>query len=454
MNSDSNTEIDLLLRRHGRRKATLASAANERAAGGRPEETGLGPHMDADEMNAYAEGELPGPARERALVHLADCDQCRAIVTELKLAANVPLEAEDEGAPQLQPSRASWRTWLAALFAPPVMRYATAAIVLLCVVGAAFLVMRQQKRESRQEEPQLVARNNESPGGEGGSAVKPGLVEPQQSANQASSPAPLASPAGTNGEPAPLKDSKAGPTTAESGQAPADANRTAQMNDAQPKEAAKTDAPAAVAGAAPAPVSRSESTSEVTARDQADEDRSLARRNAPASPAPPAATTAVAGARPPQTPEADKTKQSRKDDSPSRYRVGETSSVNNSASDAARESEETVPVSKPAPSASARRRATRPEAKAEGTDSIGRSSGALRSERATETRSVGGRQFRRQGSAWVDTAYTSGRATVNVRRGSEQYRALVADEPGLRSIAEQLGGEVIVVWSGRAYRIN
>jgi hypothetical protein len=74
--------------------------------------------------------------------------------------------------------------------------------------------------------------------------------------------------------------------------------------------------------------------------------------------------------------------------------------------------------------------------------------------RSEETRSVAGRQFRRQGGAWVDRAYASGRATVNIARGSEQYRALVADEPPLRTIAEQLGGEVIVVWKGRAYRIH
>jgi hypothetical protein len=41
---------------------------------------------------------------------------------------------------------------------------------------------------------------------------------------------------------------------------------------------------------------------------------------------------------------------------------------------------------------------------------------------------------------------------TNVARGSEQYRALVADEPGLRAIAERLGGEVIVSWKTRAYR--
>jgi hypothetical protein len=73
---------------------------------------------------------------------------------------------------------------------------------------------------------------------------------------------------------------------------------------------------------------------------------------------------------------------------------------------------------------------------------------------AVETRKVSGRLFHREGNAWVDSDYASGRATVNVKRGSEQFRALIADEPALRSIAEQLGGEVIVVWKGTAYRIR
>jgi hypothetical protein len=73
-------------------------------------------------------------------------------------------------------------------------------------------------------------------------------------------------------------------------------------------------------------------------------------------------------------------------------------------------------------------------------------------EAPSATRSYGGRNFQRQGGAWVDTAYNSSRPTTNVRRGSEQYRTLVADEPGLRAIAEELSGEVIVVWKTRAYR--
>ena len=39
----------------------------------------------------------------------------------------------------------------------------------------------------------------------------------------------------------------------------------------------------------------------------------------------------------------------------------------------------------------------------------------------------------------------------NVSRESDEYRAL---DSGIRSIAEQLGGDVLVVWKGKAYRIQ
>jgi hypothetical protein len=31
---------------------------------------------------------------------------------------------------------------------------------------------------------------------------------------------------------------------------------------------------------------------------------------------------------------------------------------------------------------------------------------------------------------------------------------LIADEPTIKTIADRLGGEIIVVWKGRAYRIQ
>ena len=70
------------------------------------------------------------------------------------------------------------------------------------------------------------------------------------------------------------------------------------------------------------------------------------------------------------------------------------------------------------------------------------------------TRSVAGRRFRKQGGVWIDTAYDSSKDAVTLSRGSEQYRALVADEPAIKTIADTLDGEIIVVWKGRTYRIR
>ena len=43
---------------------------------------------------------------------------------------------------------------------------------------------------------------------------------------------------------------------------------------------------------------------------------------------------------------------------------------------------------------------------------------AKKAKTSAEIRSVAGRQFRRDGNSWVDTAYEEGRATVVVKRGS------------------------------------
>jgi hypothetical protein len=75
-------------------------------------------------------------------------------------------------------------------------------------------------------------------------------------------------------------------------------------------------------------------------------------------------------------------------------------------------------------------------------------------DQAAATRTVSGRRFRPSDNGWIDTAYASSMSLTNVARGSEQYRALIGDEPGLRVVAEQLSGEVIVVWKGKAYRIR
>ena len=67
-----------------------------------------------------------------------------------------------------------------------------------------------------------------------------------------------------------------------------------------------------------------------------------------------------------------------------------------------------------------------------------------------EERKVGLRGFQRKNNVWYDNSYR-GQTTKNVRRGTDEYKDL---DSGLRAIAESLGGVVVVVWEGKAYRIQ
>ena len=69
--SFEDTQIDVLLRRHAER--ARSNSAIE--------------HLDADELNAFAEGSLPVAARSRCVSHLADCDDCRRLVSQLAIGA-------------------------------------------------------------------------------------------------------------------------------------------------------------------------------------------------------------------------------------------------------------------------------------------------------------------------------------------------------------------------------
>ncbi len=68
----------------------------------------------------------------------------------------------------------------------------------------------------------------------------------------------------------------------------------------------------------------------------------------------------------------------------------------------------------------------------------------------TETRAVGGRSFRNIGGIWFDAAYNSSQSQIQIKRGSDDYKKL---DSGLRAIAEQFAGTVVIVWSGKTYRI-
>ncbi len=72
-------------------------------------------------------------------------------------------------------------------------------------------------------------------------------------------------------------------------------------------------------------------------------------------------------------------------------------------------------------------------------------------EETPQTRSAGGRKFRRQGNSWIDVKFKSSMPGKSISRGSSEFSGL---DSGLRSIAQQIGGEVLIVWKNKAYLVR
>lgn len=422
MKSPDNTEMDRLLRRYARRGGEALRAGLDE--GNEADNT---VHMDADELNAYAEGALPENARSRSFAHLADCDTCRKLVTDLTLAASLVDEGKARvAATDVSPVK-SWRNWLASIFSPPVLRYAVPALALFAIIVVAIVATRTQRNAS------FVAQSDKG---------EKGYV---QSATANNSPPEQAATTGTTADN--HSNSNVAPPTTEQKKAQPSASATPVPANTGSSE---KDVPGESVIAADKPASQPtvSSTNEVFRESEGPGKRveelpSVATAQ-PSSPAESASAESTVRDRR----EAErKAKVAGKDDDEVRVTpntaggiVSSKSEATESRSDVGREttsrSMQNLPATRKAPAAP----------KSDASDL------AAQKERKEETRSVGGRKFRKQGSAWVDTAYKSSRPTTSVARGSEQYRALVADEPELRNITQQLGGEVIVVWKSRAYR--
>src|SRR5712691_7881867 len=133
-----DSQIDVLLKRYGRNAKSGAAVE----------------HLDADELNAFAERSMPAAARSRYVSHLADCDDCRKLATQLSIAAGATASA---GAESIETaSGSSWQK-LASFFAPPMLRYAAFAAVLVVAVGVTFLALRNQR-----DSAPLLAQNEQT----------------------------------------------------------------------------------------------------------------------------------------------------------------------------------------------------------------------------------------------------------------------------------------------------
>jgi hypothetical protein len=422
-------------------------------------------HLDADELNAYAENALLPAARARYAAHLADCETCRKIITDLTRAGGVALALEKSAAtPALDISKdKSWWRSIASFFTLPVVRYGVPALALLAIISVAYIATRQPKDSA------LVAQNKE-PEPSGAANYKVEDNHSQSSSTQATTNAP-----------------SEGMTQNEVSNSAANANNNTDQSSARTRE--KTDADSARGSGAgkevvpPTIADTGALSSSVPAAGppvtlnkagEAATRPEVASKAGPPKDSPAKAADEVANAPTPQQQRDDafgerqeptggaraanqqrQQQQQQQARNMDRGRDMTIDGAQQQQNEYILKDKQARAASPAAPNASvARKRAAGPMKSEPRSESKTEREIASDEKSAGEKRSVGGRTFRRQGGAWIDTAYNSSRATVNVSRGSEQYRALLADEPSLRTIAEQLSGEVIVVWKGRAYRIH
>jgi len=419
--TSNDKQIDVLMRRYA--KAAPRASVPE--------------HLDADELSAFAEGALPAATRARYVSHLADCDDCRKQASALAISSGAVVRTEQSPSEAVE-RRTIWQL-LVGLFALPVLRYAAFGAVILIIAGVAFVALRRSRNESN-----MIAAS-EPANQERANAVKPstdqdgnGLVNTRSEKPSASPTQPTADNDRTakadttrpaDDVPAPMKEAAAAPpVTAEKKAGEGDVAQTKPPSYSpvppgepamqQKQEAYRDQQSLAGAGVSgPRQQQKAEPQDKLAVQDREREANKDAGRLDEARKS---ASASVASNQPPPSP-----RRAGDEKAKGPMRNMENNTVNRNENLGRAEAPKTT-----ADSGSDKRSST---------------------EEAPPTRSAGGRKFRKQGSAWVDQKYKSSMTLKSVSRGSEEFDSL---DSGLRSIAQQLGGEVIVVWKGKAYLIK
>lgn len=436
MKLEPDIEMEQLLRAHAGSGAAKSASAAEAARGPLPDEE----HLDADELSAFAENALSPAARARYTIHLADCDRCRGIVAGLSSAANIAGALEQSSQTVSVPTtnlNDKQRGWLANLFSLSGLRFALPVLAFMVIGGIVWrayevpradrskaelrstAAIKSEQQDVEQSETSTTAQTASAP------ASAPEVTDNKKRGNEQSKKATenVSGPTGNSGSGNETQSSSFSPVPAApppSLTARQDQAAAPPQQDGEANKQKETRDERSAAGVAEEKVEVANSA----AQPSAEKARSDEPRGAAASPA--AAPRRQAPGKPV---EADDKLAS----SDSAMRQREAPKTSAAGAGGAQKDEAKNRVMK------AQRAAIADEAEAA---------------KSSETRIVGGRQFQRRGGVWTDTTYVSGSATVNIKRGSEQYRALVADEPTLRAISERLSGEVIVIWKGHAYRFR
>jgi hypothetical protein len=389
-------------------------------------------HLGADELNAFAEGALPAATRSRYVSHLADCDDCRTVVSQLAMAAGAGAIAQAPASESFE--KRSWWQSFGALLSMPALRYAASAAVLLAVVGIAFVVWRQN---TQQRNSSLVVRN-ESKDTEAEAVNSP----PSSVVSQPYSQPSTARDTQTTVQPTPGADRnkvgespviEAAPKTARDAIAPPES--TIIASDRALKAPPRTDATPSYAPPPP------KDNYKVAAGEREQTQQQLQQQQ-----------TNVAGNVQHGGP--------RRNESNEKYKSSDDRGRTLDLAKGRDEDSTRGGTNQPTPTENKQERNIQaragtlnsmPATPAKEISEETRKSDKAGRAQSDEITSAGGRKFRRVGGIWVDLKFKSSMSLTTVSRASGDFAAL---DSKLRSIAQQLGGEVVVVWKGKAYRIR
>jgi hypothetical protein len=393
-------------------------------------------HLDADELNSFAEGALPEAARSRYMSHLADCDDCRQIVSQLAMSSGAVLAAE---APRAAPAGYSWWKRMGGFFSPMTLRYAAFAMVLVTVAGVVFLITRRPRDSSliAQNEPakqdQVEAHkapDNTSPR----SSITDGTTKPSPALTN---PQGLATPSA--GKPDALKSDQPGAPPPRPEQEVAGISSPARTE----KKTAEPEMAKSQPAYAPLPPVESQRAESMSSRERLDSSNIARgpRKSEPPSDKFKMMDRSRAGEMPKDV---DDRRPAEAAPQSARKRSGDDEKEAGRGSDSLSSRDRNTTQSRA-------RGPANQIANQTANQTAGTANQAQANEETPQTRSTGGRKFRREGNSWVDTKFKSSMPVKSISRGSSEFDAL---ESGLRSIAQQLGGQVLVVWKNKAYLIH
>ena len=386
MELEFDKEIDALLRRAERASPVVSDG-----------------HLDADGLAAFAENALPDGTRQMYVMHLADCDRCRKILSGF--VATAPEKAA--GAAAIAPTAIKAALpWYQRIFRLPNLAYGMAGLVVLFSGVIGLLVYQKQMADRNSDVSQVTA----------------------------------------------SKPATAPQTSTDARELSAVANSSANAN-------ATTLTSSPIGNVTTGGVAIGSSNSSIASAPLDEKNVSLdgVDSKEPSIPAakpvaPPAATGSTA-----ETVDVVTANKARREDEKSKDDLAKTENkVLKEEELRARSVDSLNQMRDMSPNTSSAKRSTEgPRQNQTQSQVTARQANELPAGRnapmmLSSIKTAGGKKFELRDGIWYDTSYT-GQGKKDVKRGTEKYIRLDA---GLRNIADQISGTVVIVWNGHAYKIK